>query len=91
MGGMVQYTVEHVSRPYSRDIPWEDAHRSEGLTVHQAIKIYNETWVDCHPQPNAWCGHVRIVGDDDWIYAIDGPYPGSRATLVKRFHLDDIR
>jgi hypothetical protein len=92
MGVNITYTVEAIGRPYgaSESIPWGDAHRTEGLTERSAIKTYNQFNRWYHPEPNAYSGHVRIVGSDDWTYSVEPPEPGERATLSPMYHLDDL-
>ena len=86
------YTVEAINRPYgaSQSIPWGEAVRTEGLTERKAIKTYNDLNRWYHPEPNAYSGHVRIVGSDDWTYTVEPPAPGERATLQAMYHLDDL-
>jgi hypothetical protein len=92
------YTVEAINRPYgaSQSIPWGDAVRTEGLTERKAIKTYNDLNRWYHPQGgDAYSGHVRIVGSDDWTYSVEPPtmaaaWAGERAILSRLYHLDDL-
>ena len=86
------YTIEAINRPYgaSEIIPWGDAIRTEGLTEQKAIRLYNKIHRWYHPETNAYSGHVRIVGSDDWTYTVEPPSPGERSTLSRMYHLDDI-
>lgn len=92
MEGKITYTVEAIGRPCgaSQSIPWGDAVRTEGLTELQAIKLYRDYCRWYHPEPDAWSGHARIVGSDNWSYTVEPPEPGERATLSPLYHLDDI-
>jgi hypothetical protein len=92
MEAKLTYTVETVDRAFGlrEGIPWGKARRFEGLTESKAVKTYKEFYRRYHPQPNAYSGHVRIVGSDDWTYTVEPPLPGERATLSRMYHLDDI-
>jgi hypothetical protein len=87
----VTYTVQVISRPFgpSEIIPWDKGSNWDGLSASKAIRVYNEKWRR-YNHGSGWSGHVRIVGSDDWIYGIDGPMPGERASLARLYHLDDI-
>jgi len=94
MASKITYTVEAINRPYgaSESIPWGDAIRTEGLTERKAIKSYNEInrWYHPEGRNGGYSGHVRIVGSNDWTYAVEPPVPGERATLQAMYHLDDL-
>ena len=93
MATTTTYTIEHIDRAFGEreGVPWGRAQRVEGLTDRQAIKRYRGLYRDYHPQGNGgYSGHVRIVGSDDWTYAVEPPAPGERATLSPLYHLDDL-
>ena len=92
MEAKLTYTVETVDRAFGlgEGIPWGKARRFEGLTESKAVKTYKEFYRWYHPETNAYSGHVRIVGSDDWTYTVEPPSPGERSTLSRMYHLDDI-
>jgi len=85
-----RYTVENLDMAYGGRPPWGRADREVGLTELQAIKRANELNRVYHREQNSWSGHVRIVGDDGWVYDKELGAYGQRATLRRVVHLDDI-
>ena len=87
----VTWTVECLSSAYGGRIPWDRAQvAQESANQHTIIREYNRLNRWYHPQQNAWSGHVRIVGNDGWVYTVEGGYDGERARLVRYVHLDDL-
>jgi hypothetical protein len=92
MDASTTYTVEAINSAFTGRVPWGDSGTvvHDGLTQHQAIKLYKGYYRDYNPQSGGWCGHVRIVGSDNWTYQVQSPEPGERASLSRLYHLDDI-
>jgi hypothetical protein len=86
----IKFTVEELRSPYSGRVPWDKAHRHEGLSERGAITMLNRLYSWYH-HGTSWSGHVRVVGTDDWVYDVERDWaPGSRSKLARMIHLDDL-
>ncbi len=88
---MTTYRVQSLSSAYGGSVPWDKAGTDYlGKSERNAITKYNRLYKWYHPEQSGWSGHVRIVGDDGWLYQPSFPIPGERSTLERVLHLDDI-